>query len=137
MRKLKYSLLIVFVFATVASFTSGTSLAVDVLGPVCDSGITSSGNIDQSTVCRSDASSSTNNPLVGPDGIITRITQIFALVIGVFAVFAIIISGLRLILSAGDSNAVTKSRNAILYAVVGLLVVVFAQIIVSFVLSRL
>jgi len=49
----------------------------------------------------------------------------------------IIIGGLRYITSGGDSNNVTGAKNTILYAIVGIVIVVAAQAIVSFILNRL
>lgn len=134
MRRLIVAALLVVVAGFILQATPAK--AVEVLSPVCNGAIKENNNIKDSTVCKSDASKSSDNPLVGPNGVITRVIQIFSLVIGVVAIFAIIISGLRLIISAGDSNAVAKARRSILYALVGLLVVGFAQVIVSFVLSR-
>ena len=65
-----------------------------------------------------------------------RIVNIFSLVVGVVSVVMIIIGGFRYIVSNGDSNAVTGAKNSILYAVVGLVIVLFAQVIVRFVLTE-
>jgi Type IV secretion system pilin len=54
----------------------------------------------------------------------------------VAAVIAIIISGLRYVTSAGDSNSINGAKNTILYAVIGLVIVAMAQIIVKFVLGK-
>lgn len=65
-----------------------------------------------------------------------RIINIFSVVVGVVSVIMIIIGGFRYIVSNGDSNAVTGAKNSILYAVVGLVIVLFAQVIVRFVLTN-
>lgn len=77
------------------------------------------------------------NPLVGPDGIITTYTRILALVIGFASIIMIIVSGFKFVMSQGDPNNVTNARNSILYAVIGLGVAAFAQLIVTFVISKL
>ncbi len=62
--------------------------------------------------------------------------NLFSLVVGVIAVVMIIIGGLKFITSSGDSASVASARNTILYAVIGLVIVAFAQFIVRFVLAR-
>lgn len=90
----------------------------------------------QSAVCQ-EAKNTTGNPLLGSDGIITRVTQLLVWVVGVVAVLIIIISGLRYITSAGDAAGVNNAKNGILYALIGLVVAVLAQVIVTFVLDKL
>lgn len=65
--------------------------------------------------------------------IIKRVINILSIVVGAVSVIMIIIGGFRYVVSNGDSNAVSGAKNTILYAVIGLLVVIFAQVIVSFV----
>lgn len=60
-------------------------------------------------------------------------TLIFAS--GIIAVVFIIVGGLRYILSQGDEKAVQGAKNTVLYAVIGLVVVILAFAIVNFVLS--
>lgn len=62
--------------------------------------------------------------------------DIFSLIVGVIAVVMIIIGGLKYITSGGDSNSVSSAKNTLLYAVIGLVVVVLAQAIVFFVLDE-
>lgn len=49
------------------------------------------------------------------------------------AVLFIIIGGLRFIISSGDQNAADQAKKIILYAVLGLLVIIFSFVIVTFV----
>lgn len=65
-----------------------------------------------------------------------RVINIFSVVVGAISVVMIIIGGFRYIISGGDSNGVTGAKNTILYAIVGLVVVLFAQVIVRFVLTN-
>lgn len=67
--------------------------------------------------------------------VIEDIINIFSIVVGVIAVIMIIIGGLKYITSGGDSNSVSSAKNTIIYAIVGLIVVAFAQVIVLFVLD--
>ncbi len=68
--------------------------------------------------------------------LISRVINIFSIVVGAISVIMIIIGGFRYIVSAGDSNGVSGAKNTILYALVGLVIVLFAQIIVRFVLTN-
>lgn len=68
--------------------------------------------------------------------IFARIINIFSLVVGAASVLMIIIGGFRYIISGGDSSGVQGAKNTLLYALVGLVIVLFAQVIVRFVLSN-
>lgn len=61
--------------------------------------------------------------------------QMLSIVAGIIAVIMVIISGLKYVTSQGDSNQISSAKNSLIYAVVGIVVVVFAQIIVQFVVD--
>lgn len=67
---------------------------------------------------------------------IQRGIDFISIVVGVIAVLMIIIGGLRYIISDGDSGKITTARNTIMYALIGLILVAFAQIIVKFVITK-
>jgi len=67
--------------------------------------------------------------------VITAIINLLLVIIGVVSVIVIIISGFNFITSGGDSGKVATARNSILYAVIGLVVVAFSEIIVHFVIG--
>lgn len=69
-------------------------------------------------------------------GLITKIINIFSVIVGVIAVIMIIIGGLKYITSGGDSGNVSSAKNTIIYALVGLVIVALAQFIVRFVLTN-
>ncbi len=69
--------------------------------------------------------------------LIRSVVNIFSIVVGVVAVFMIIIGGLRYITSGGDSSNVSSAKNTILYVLVGLTVVAMSQVLVRFVITRL
>ncbi len=77
------------------------------------------------------------NRIYGPNGTLTKVANILALVVGVAAVIVIIIAGFQYVLSSGDSAKVNTAKNMIIYAIGGLLVTVFARAIIIFVVSRL
>lgn len=107
-----------------------TVSAVDILQPVCK-------NNSNPSVCKENAAGSGSNPIFGPSGILTRVMQILALIVGIGAVIAIVVSGLRMVLAGGDSGKVETARRSLTYAVIGLVVAALAQSLVLFVLAKL
>jgi hypothetical protein len=70
------------------------------------------------------------------NGLITDIINIFSAVVGVISVIMIIVGGFQYITSGGDSGKVGTAKTTIIYAIVGLIVVAFAQFLVQFVLNK-
>jgi len=100
----------------------------------CDSGVgqgVSFTNTGDQTGCTDDGSS--KNSL---SSVIKNVINIFSIVVGAISVIMIIIGGFRYVVSNGDSNGVSGAKNTILYAIVGLVIVLFAQVIVKFVLTN-
>lgn len=73
----------------------------------------------------------------GQDGLIAKIVNVLLFVIGIISVIMIIIGGIRYATSNGDANSVTAAKNTILYAIVGLVVAIFAYAIVTFVVDQI
>jgi high-affinity K+ transport system ATPase subunit B len=71
----------------------------------------------------------------GPYTIKNVLSIIFAAFGGV-ALIVIVLAGLRYTISQGDPSAVTKAKNTIIYAFVGLIISLMAFTIVTFVLSN-
>ena len=65
--------------------------------------------------------------------IVEQIVRILIILTGAVAVIMIIVGGFRYIISAGDGNAAAAAKKTIVYALVGLVIVIFAQVIVSLV----
>lgn len=66
-----------------------------------------------------------------------NITDTVLMVVGAIAVIMMIIGGIRYILSGGDAKKVTDAKNTILYAIIGLLIIIFSYAIVHFVIGIL
>lgn len=69
----------------------------------------------------------------------SQLQQILQIVFGIFgavAVLIIVIAGLKFVTSAGNPQSASKARNTILYAIVGLAVILASEAIVSFVLGK-
>ncbi|MCA9342848.1 hypothetical protein KC950_02435 [Candidatus Saccharibacteria bacterium] len=89
---------------------------------------------EESSTCKG---RTVENPILGPNGIITKVAQILVIFVGVASVIMIMVGGFKYMVSAGEAGATKSAKDTILYAVIGLVVAVMAQAIVSFVLRRL
>jgi hypothetical protein len=67
---------------------------------------------------------------------ISNILSVVFGVLGAIALLMIVISGLRYITSAGDPQKASKAKDGIIYALVGLMLALFAQGIVVFIVNR-
>jgi len=72
----------------------------------------------------------------GIGGKIKTLLNLLSAVVGIVAVIMIIYAGFRYVTSAGSESGVKTAKNAIIYAIIGLVVVAFAQIIVHFVITN-
>lgn len=68
--------------------------------------------------------------------LLNNVVNVFSAIVGIIAVIMIIVGGLRYITSGGDSSRVGAAKTTIIYALVGLVVVVLAQLIVHFVINQ-
>ena len=68
--------------------------------------------------------------------VLSKVINIFSVIVGVIAVIMIIVGGFRYITSGGKQESVSGAKNTILYAIIGLVIVAFAQVIVRFVLTK-
>lgn len=71
------------------------------------------------------------------DDTINSIKNIVFGLAGGLSLLFVVIGGVRYIISQGDPNATSQAKNTILYALVGLIVTVFAYAIVGFVINNL
>ena len=75
--------------------------------------------------------------LFGESGAFRQITNTILYIVGIIAVIMLIIGGIKYVVSGGDSKKVTDAKNTVLYAIIGLVIAVFAYAIVNFVISSL
>lgn len=66
------------------------------------------------------------------DSVIQGIINFLLMLAAIISVIVIIVGGFRYSTSGGDANQVTAAKNTILYAVIGLVVSLFAWSIVNF-----
>jgi len=75
--------------------------------------------------------------LVGPNGILTQATQLIVYATGTISVLMIIYGALKFVVSGGDAAGIKTARDTIMYALIGLVVAMVAQGVVTFVLKAL
>lgn len=73
------------------------------------------------------------------NGQISRLIRIvlnmLSIIAGIIAVIMIIVSGFKYVTSQGDANQISSAKKSLIYAIVGIVIVAFAQIIVQFVIG--
>lgn len=74
-------------------------------------------------------------PLEANDVVLGVLDTVY-FIAGVAAIIVIIIAGILYTISDGDSSKITRAKNAILYAVVGLAVILGAFVITGFISGR-
>lgn len=76
----------------------------------------------------------------GGDSALERViglaVNVLTIIGGIAAVIMIIVAGIRYINSGGDASKTASAKNALLYAVIGLVVIGMAQIVVRFVIDK-
>ena len=107
-----------------AAFADATTNAL------CKGADTGSGQIAEGDQCAPGAKNLLPNTL-------DNITNVLLYVAGAVAVIIIIISGIRYVTSTGDSTRVKQAKDTLLYAIVGLIVVILAYAIVNFVATQI
>ncbi len=123
------SLIMAFSFVSVSAPVM-VSAQTSIADQVCTGVLNTSGE-DASGVSSCDEESDNSFGTI-----ITKVINIFSILIGSVSVIMIIIGGFRYIISGGDQNNVTAAKNTIMYAIIGLVVVLFSQVIVRFVLTN-
>lgn len=79
----------------------------------------------------------TSLPRIGASS--AQLSQILTIVFttfGALAVLMIVIGGLRFVSAQGNPSEIAKARQTILYALIGLVLAISAQIIVGFVIGK-
>lgn len=89
-----------------------------------------------STICQEADNVGAEDDLTGTEGVIQRVANLIAIVGGIIAVIIIVVAGIQMTLSQGDPQKVKNSRNAIIYAAVGIGVIVVARSIIILIINR-
>jgi Rieske Fe-S protein len=119
--------------------TSSVSAADNPFTKVCsskDSGTPAGAAVtaDQPTICKDGASN--ENPISGNDGVILRVVGLLRVIGGAGATIMIIYSALQLVAANGDSSALKKTRDNLLFSAIGLVVLLIAPEIIAFVINK-
>lgn len=70
------------------------------------------------------------------DDIVANVVNILSILVGIAAVIMIIVGGFRYVTSGGDSGNMNTAKQTIMYAIIGLVIVVFAQFMVQYVIQE-
>ncbi|MCW1908706.1 MAG: pilin [Candidatus Saccharibacteria bacterium] len=70
------------------------------------------------------------------DNALTAAITVFTIIVGVAAVIMVILSGYKYITSGGDSNKVAQAKSTVIYALIGVALVVTSQVILRFVIAK-
>jgi TRAP-type C4-dicarboxylate transport system permease small subunit len=65
------------------------------------------------------------------------VVQIVIVTMGAISVLIIVIAGFQYVMSSGDPQKIAKAKDAIIYAVIGLVIAIFAFTIVGFIAGRI
>ena len=117
-----------------ASLLALPVIAFGVTTLVADS---ASAQLDLESGINSAKGTGTPDNVTGDDGLIKKVVNLLLWAIGIISVIMIIIGGIRYATSNGDSNQVTAAKNTIMYAVIGLVIAIFAYAIVYFVFDQI
>lgn len=104
-------------------------------GPVDGVAIAQANNVNSVREGAETVGGSTSNSEQEVNNLITKIINIFSWVVGVTSVIMIIYGGFAFVTSAGNSEKAARARSIILYALIGIVIVVVAQVLVRFVIS--
>lgn len=91
---------------------------------------------DRPSACQ-DKNLGGGNPVYGKDGIISKVLNIISLVTGLGAVISIISAGIKFVTSGSNPEEVSKAREYVQYAVIGLAIAALSQALVRLVLTKI
>lgn len=77
------------------------------------------------------------DPVDGEDNIFVKVAQILVYITGIASVIMIIIGGFTYVTSQGDPQKTGAAKDTILYAVIGLVIAISAQVLIGFVLKSI
>lgn len=89
------------------------------------------------SVCVSPGDIGLTDPAKNPNVVLGSVLDLVYLWAGIVAVLVIIIAGILYSTSAGNPSHTKRAREAIIYAVVGLVMIIFAFAITQLVLGRI
>lgn len=136
LRTFKNKVLIILTILTLSAPTiiplQASAAACSNIGTHIGSGIsaTAGSNSPQQYGCNGSGSITT-----GIKSIAAKVVNIFSIIVGIVSVIMIIYAGFRYITSGGESGSTSNAQKTLIFAIIGLIVVVLAQVIVHYVLN--
>jgi hypothetical protein len=127
-RRIKLAVVAVLALLCLSPALPAYAQPVDVFKKACETGGSSG-----SEACAVSGA----DPITGANGTIGKVTQTIAYIAGAAAVILFIIAGIMYVLSNGDASKVVAAKNTFLYALIGLVIVIFAQAIIIFVINNI
>jgi hypothetical protein len=124
--------------ASILNAVIGLAISLTAIALVTFLGSQLAGNPGKAVATSPDVISLSVLPHTPVDGsFVQTILGIAFGVIGALSLLFVVIGGFRYVISAGNPKAVQQAKNTITYALIGLLVAILAQVIVTFVIGRL
>ena len=117
--------------ALAAPLVPAVAYAYNPIGGICDVP-----GAQNSSLCQGQGDTS-QDPLTGQKGLIRGIANILAFVTGLGAIITIIVGGFRYITANGNADQAKSARGAIIAAIIGIVIILLADTIIGFVLSRI
>lgn len=126
MKRITYAILTLGLVASfgLATLPNSAGAATDLLKDAC------SGNAASTVLCKEKAKKGQFPKYV------TIIVNTLLYVLAAVSVIVIIIAGIFYTTSGGDAALITKAKNTLLYAVIGLVVAIMAYAIVNYVITQ-
>ena len=91
------------------------------------------GSSPESTACEQAKAQRANDPISGPDGVLKTAARLLAFAGGIASVVLIMLGGFYYVTSGGDPQKISNAKTRVLAGVIGLIVVVSAWLLISFV----
>lgn len=76
-----------------------------------------------------------SNLFGGQNAVVPQIINLMLFIVGVLSVVMLIYGGIRYVLSSGDPGRVKDAKNTVLYAIIGLVVAIFAYAIINWIIQ--
>ena len=86
------------------------------------------------TICKSALSPSLTNPVTGVNGVLNKVSNFIAILAGIASVIIIFLAGFMFVTSGGNPEKIKKAKSTIIYTVIGIVIIVFAKIIIRYVI---
>ena len=131
MKYIKLLLATLLLATSLSVGVAGVATAANIQGSLCQGS-----ELETNNGQPGDCNDITANSGTDVNGLVTDIINIFSWIVGVVCVIMIIYGGFRYVTAGGDPGNVTKAKDTILYAIIGLIIVALAQVIVKFILSK-